>query len=174
MKKAILFLIIFLSLVLSSCGKSAVGELSASRGEMKEMFPGMFTITEEECGHKYLFYLPIDGMNVDLPPDEYHFEYCMNPNCEHEDAVTPHTDRWKLRTKSPAKKYEDGSFYHSVIFECYSCKKHICVLMRCKAGKEKCQQCYPVGNLDIYSLEDWRQIAIGNKKTVIEELGGDK
>ena len=174
MKKTILFLLVVLSLVLTSCGEKVIDRDLASHDAMKDLFPEMFTITEEECGHKYLFYLPIDGMNVDLPPDEFHYEYCINPNCAHKDAVVPHTDLWKIVTAEQAKKYEDGFSYHTMIFECVSCGKQIGMLMRCRAGVDDCAACYKPTFFDVYSLEDWKQIALGNKKMLGEIDGGDK
>lgn len=166
--KKIFALLTILTLFLTSCGSSDFKNRELTVEIMKERYPEMFLVSEEECGHPYLFYAAIDGMNLDLSADEYHFEYCIYPNCEHENRAVPHSDRWRIKRSGASFKFPDGYFYHPTLFECADCGQQISVFLRCRRGISECHEYMARTYNDIYSLEEWEQIALGNKSLIRE------
>ena len=169
MKKAFVLFAVVLYVLLSSCG-AVNGELS--RDVLKEKYPEMYLMPEEECGHSYLFCESIEGMNLDLSSEEYHYEYCAYPNCAHKNGAVPHSEIWNMIELSQSFLGEDGNAYHNVFFECTGCGKLIYTIFRCRNNVEKCPGCYLNKTYrDRYTMEEWQQIALGQKKLADEEQG---
>ena len=158
MKKLLLLIILF-AVFLTSCGSVDYFGTELTDEVMKEHYPELYPMSEEECGHKYLYYHTIDGMDLDLSPDEYHIEYCIYPNCEHEKCITHHLDAWVNMRISLAVKYPDGHWYHAARFMCAGCGKEISLLLRCNQNFRECTE-YSL--VQTHSMEEWKQIGLGD------------
>ena len=164
MKRLLLLLIILMTLLLSSCGRSVIDE-NLTPEEMKQLFPELFPMSEEECGHLALFYKVLDGDYTDLPSDKYHYEYCAYPNCGHKYSAVPHSETWRWGNRSKSFIAEDGNYYHRIEFFCTGCGKRVVKLIRCSKGVENCTEYsdLPDNTFNItHTMEEWEQIALGN------------
>ena len=172
MKKLMVFLIVICTLFLFSCGSGGYISKDLTAEVMKQQYPSLYPMTDDECGHPYLYFDSISGMNIDLSPEKYHCEYCIYPNCEHKKSIVSHADLWRIASSSMSVIYEDGKAYHPTIFECTECGQKVFRLMLCKKGVARCDEYGKRSNLDVYSMEEWEQIALGNKKMMHEEENG--
>ena len=164
MKRLLLLLIILMTLLLSSCGRSVIDE-NLTPEEMKQLFPELFPMSEEECGHLALFYKVLDGDYTDLPSDKYHYEYCAYPNCGHKYSAVPHSETWGLGASGESYIADDGNYYHFTSFSCAECGKIVYRMIRCTKGIAKCTEYSDLaltGKRYEFTMEEWEQIALGN------------
>lgn len=171
MKKLILIPIAMLVLLLSSCSRMMISDILTPE-VMKQRYPELYPMREDECGHLSVFYKTLDGMIVNLPSDKYHYEYCAYLNCEHENGAVPHGGPWRIKISYESYIAEDGNAYHPTIFYCTECGKEVFKLLRCRKGTTKCNEYGNLAYYDRYTMEEWEKIALGNKKLYYEENAG--
>ena len=164
--KRIILIFVLLTFLLSSCTSMEIINQELSEQSLKELFPEMYPMPVENCKHHILFSKPIDGMGLDYSSFDYHYEYCSYPNCEYEAGIRPHSERWRVGSCSESYIADDGFAYHQMTFICQECYKSILMSVRCRNNVGKCNSCYDllysfVGN---YTLEEWEQIAKGEKE----------
>ena len=163
MKKLLLLIILF-AVFLTSCGCGGYINDILTADIMQRQYPELFPMLEEECGHPYLYYHTIDGMNIDVSSDEYHYEFCIFPNCEHENSVIPHSDAWTIARSGFSFLFPDGNYYHPTILYCADCGKQIYIFIRCRQGVAQCGEYNTYSHADTLSMEEWEQVALGNKE----------
>lgn len=163
MKKLLLLIILF-AVFLTSCGSSGYIDDILTADIMQRQYPELFPMSEEECGHPYFYYHTIDGINIDMSSDEYHYEFCIFPNCQHEHSVIRHSDAWTIARSGLSILFPDGYYYHPTIFNCADCGKQIYIFLRCRQGVSQCVEYNDYSHLATFTLEEWEQIALGNKE----------
>ncbi|MBO4216557.1 MAG: hypothetical protein J5940_01280 [Clostridia bacterium] len=157
------FIILALSFLIllsaSSCGKTVLSTDIADddfRQENRLLFP----ISEEECGHAEFYYIPAGQVDKNYSSEEYHYCYCVNPNCSFEGIITPHSEQKIIKDIMPSAEYFSGGFYHEVIYECSDCFQTGRILSKCKNNRSNCNECYSqlIKSGSYYSIEELRSI----------------
>lgn len=85
----------------------------------------------ESCVHD-LRYLSLFRTNSGYSPEEYHYVYCLNGNCDYAPHFERH-DKLKVSSIRVAELDENGYYYHIVSVNCSSCKYHF------EAFKQYCE-----------------------------------